>query len=81
MFKYLFSISTFKTGKSVDSMCIFCGKDSEDSSEDLCDFANNMNIQIVPMTNLITVTGNDVDNDKELMQYIEKIEKLVTKIN
>lgn len=74
-FKYLFSISTLQKGNSVDSMCIICGKATENSSEDLYDVAESMNIQVSPMAQICNVTGNDVDNDSDLIEYIEKIEK------
>lgn len=75
-FKYLFSISTFPNGESVDSMCIICGKAAENSSEDLYDLAALMNIQISPMAQICTITGEDVNNDSDLIKYVERIEEL-----
>lgn len=74
-FKYLFSISTLQNGNSVDSMCIICGKTAENSSENLYDIAKLMNIQVSPLVQICNVTGDDVDNDSVLIEYIEKIEK------
>ena len=74
-FKYLFSISTLQDGNSVDSMCIICGKSSENSTENLYDIAESINIQVSPMTQICTVTGDDVNNDSNLIEYIKKIEK------
>lgn len=76
-FKYLFSISTLKNGNSVDSMCIICGKTTKNSSENLYDFAESMNIQVASMAQICNVTGDDVDNDSDLIEYFKKIKLYV----
>lgn len=78
-FKYLFSISTLQNGKSVDSMCIICGKTTHNSSENIYDIAETMDINIHPMAHICNVTGDDIDNDKDLIEYIGKIEELASR--
>ena len=78
-FKYLFSISTLQSDNSIDGMCIICGKTSQNSSENLYDIAKTMDIHINPMAHICNVTGDDVDNDRDLIEYIERIEELVSR--
>lgn len=78
-FKYLFSISTLQNGNSVDGMCIICGKTTHNSSEVIYDVAETMDIHVHPMAHICNVTGDDVDNDKDLIEYIEKIEELASR--
>lgn len=78
VFKYLFSISSLQNGKSVDGMCILCGKTTHNSSEDLYDISETMDIHVHPMAHICNVTGDDIDNDTDLVEYIKKIEKLAS---
>lgn len=78
-FKYLFSISTFPNGENVDSMCIICGKTTHNSSENIYDIAETMDINVHPMAHICNVTGDDIDNDKDLIEYIGKIEELASR--
>ena len=66
-----------QNGNSVDSICIICGKATENSSENLYDIAESMNLQVASMAQICTVTGDDVDNDSDLIEYIKKIEKMI----
>lgn len=78
-FKYLFSISTLQSGNSVDSLCIICGKTMHNSSENVYNIAETLDIHIHPMAHICNITGNDIDNDKDLIEYIEKIEELTSR--
>lgn len=79
VFKYLFSISTLQKDNSVDGICIICGKTAHNSSENLYDIAETMDIHVHPMAYICNITGDDVDNDTDLIEYIEKIEELATR--
>ena len=82
VFKYLFSISTIARGTSVAGMCILCGKSNNNSSENLYDVAEKLNVSINPQAHICNVTGNDVDNDTDLIEYISSIEdKIVNLLN
>lgn len=74
VYKYFFSISTFKKGSCVDSMCILCGKESNNSSKNLYDIAETMSTRVSPLAQICCVTGNDVSDDLDLIKYIKKIE-------
>lgn len=78
-FKYLFSISAFPNGESVDSMCIICGKTTHNSSENVYDIAETIDINVHPMAHICNITGDDIDNDKDLIEYIGKIEELASR--
>ena len=74
VFKYLFSISTFPSGKNIAGMCILCGKTISNTAENLYDVADRLRIQLTPDACLCNITGNDVDDDTDLIRYIERIE-------
>ena len=73
-FKYLFSISTFSKGNCVAGMCILCGKAKENTFENLYDVAESYNIPIYPRACICCVTGTDVENDSNLIEYVKRIE-------
>ena len=75
VFKYLFSISALLKGTRVAGMCILCGKTSENSTESIYDIAYDLNESITPDALICNVTGCDVDNDNQIIEYIRKIEK------
>jgi hypothetical protein len=80
-FKYLCSISTYPNGKSVDGMCILCGKESIDISKNIYNVAQDMNIKLSTSAMFFQITGNDVNNNYHLVEYIKSIErKLMTDI-
>lgn len=75
IFKYLFSICTFPQGKNIKGLCILCGKAKSNSSKNLYDIANELSISLSPQATICQVTGNDVDNNDELLEYVRQIEK------
>lgn len=74
VFKYLFSISTIARGTSVAGMCILCGKSNNNSSENLYDVAEELDITINPKAHICSITGNDVNNETDLIQFISCLE-------
>lgn len=74
IFKYLFSISTYPNGKQIDGMCILCGKDSLNTTDDLYDIAYSYNIPIDPQTYICRITGIEANNNMDLEMYIKQIE-------
>lgn len=76
-FKYLFSISTLSRDNNVAGMCILCGKTEANSSENLYDVADKLKIQVKPCAQICSITGNDVDNDADLIAYINEIENAI----
>lgn len=73
VFKYLFSISALSKDGNVAGMCILCGKSATNSSECLYDVADKFNIQVTPCAQICNITGSDVDNDTDLVAYINRI--------
>ena len=58
---------------NVAGMCILCGKSATNSSECLYDVADKFNIQVTPCAQICNITGSDVDNDTDLVAYINRI--------
>lgn len=74
VFKYLFSISSLSNDNNVSGMCILCGKSKVNSSENLNDIADEFNIKVSPSAYILNVTGDDISNDTDLINYINQIE-------
>lgn len=74
IFKYLFSISTLPKGKNIAGMCILCGKTKGNSTESLYDVADMLHVPVTPNVFICSVTGEDVQDDNDLMGYIRLIE-------
>ena len=74
VFKYLFSISSLSNDNNISGMCIICGKTRTNSSENLNDIADEFNIKVSPNAYIFNVTGDDVTNDTNLINYINQIE-------
>lgn len=72
VFKYLFSIST-ESGHQVDGLCILSGKEKSSSTENLYDYADKRNVNIIPYAQICCISGDDVDNDEDLKNYIYRI--------
>lgn len=75
IFKYLFSISTFPQGKSINGMCILCGKAKSNDSKNLYDIANELSVCLSPQATICQVAGNDVNNNNSLIEYVKQLEK------
>jgi hypothetical protein len=65
VFKYLFSISTINPADSVSGICFICGKgDGADRIDNI--YTNAMRPDIMPSAKLITVSGVDVDDYRQI---------------
>lgn len=72
VYKYLYSLNTFKHTERIAGLCILCGKEDVNTTENLHDIAYHYQIQINPSAYICTITGNDVYNDTDLTDYIKR---------
>lgn len=64
VYKYFFSISPFDDMDKIIGMYIFSGKTSkEDGSDNVYDYAAKLSKVVSPFCEILTMSGNDVDND------------------
>jgi len=70
VFKYWFSIAPINAADAVAGICFMCGKaeDAEkgDSIEDIYNTPNAPRTDITPSAKVITVTGADVDDYRQI---------------
>lgn len=63
VYKYLFSISPLNDRDKIIGMYIFSGKTSkEDGSDNVYDYAMKLNKVVSPFCEILTMSGNDIDN-------------------
>ncbi len=75
VFRYMFSISTVSENSTISGVCFLCGKDDKNRTENIYDQAENLNI--TPSAKICVVTGADVNDNEDLIKYIQHIEKSV----
>jgi len=73
VFKYWFSISPINTADTVSGICFICGKgDGADKIEDIYNTPNAPRIDINPSAKIITVTGTDIDDYRQIKSLLQE---------
>lgn len=76
VYKYLYSLNPVKHSAQISGLCILCGKENVNATENLHDIAYSYQVQISPSAHICTITGNEVSNDIDLINYIREIENM-----